>query len=283
MKIGMCFPKQDFIRLPEEEFIEYLTILKKNGLTSFDMYPSFLLTYKPTNRLLSILKELDLKLNFHYDNQLYNGDFKFSVNKCQDEISLLRKILDNNDHKYQINLVFHVPEYENSKYAHLKQMILFFKKISSFAKNKKTNILIETLSHNHPKGNYISDDLSEIILFLNHIDNRNFGVCWDLVHTRLNQIEERDQPMISEVIKRTMHTHISGFYNKNNQNHDHIPLTDLGFQDDELNMLIAHNYQGVYSLEFAVENLKENIYVYTDNITKLKNYIKEQEHEKINN
>ncbi len=283
IKIGMCFPQKDFIRLSEEKFIDYLTILKENGLTSFDMYPSFLLTYKPTNCLLKILKELNLKLNFHYDMELYNGDLKNSIKKCQNEISSLRKILDNNDHQYQINLVFHVPDYQENKYRHLKQMILFFKKISDYAQNIRTNILIEILSHNHPQGGKIGDDLSEIVLFLNHIDNCNFGICWDLVHTRLNQIEERDIPVISEVIKRTMYTHISGFYSKNNDNYDHIPLTNLKLQDDELDILIENNYQGVYNLEFEVENLKENISVYTDNINKLKKYIEERKNEKSNN
>lgn len=283
-KIGICFPEKDFIKTPSEDFKKDLTKLRESGLYSFDLYTKFLLTYKPTNHLLDLFNDLNIKITFHYHGVTYNNNLKRTINLYKKEISELRKILDKNNHKYQTSIVFHVPDYQNDKYSHTKKMIVLFKEISDYAQTYNFNILVETLSHNHPTGQHIGDDFSELKLFSNYIKNDNFGICWDLGHTRLNQIEQKNNLLLTnDLIKRTKHTHIHNFGFKKDQCFDHIPLTNLKMQDDELNLLIDNNYQGIYNLEFEMERLKENIDIYCENIKLLSNYIKERENEKFNN
>ncbi len=273
LKIGLCFPEIDYRRLEIEQFNEYLEMLKEKELYSFDMYTEFLIKHNPTKPLLEILKKNNIKLTFHY-----NGEFtlnnKLDLKKIKNDLKTLRKILDKNKHYYQTLIVFHIPNYVDNKYKHIKNMIKVFQEITKYGLKLRFDILVETLSNYHPCGQKIGNDYSEIVLFLNAIKEKNFGVCWDLGHTRLNNIESREKLYVPvQLIPKIRFTHIHNFYQKNGEYIDHIPLTNLKKQDAEICFLLKNNYKGIYHLEFPVENLKENIYVYLDNIEKLKKFI----------
>ncbi len=275
IKIGICFPTQDFIR-HEEEIDKYFKLFKEKNLYSLDMYTEFILKHKPTNHLLKQLNHNNLKLTFHYNGKI-DKDSNKAIKQIKKELKEIRKILDKNHHLYQTNIVFHIPDYQDNKYQHIKKMIVLFKQISEYALKLRFNILIETLSNNHPKGNHVGNDFSEIILFLNNITNKNFGVCWDIGHTRLNNIEDHENLFIpKKMIDRIMFTHIHNAYQKNGEFNEHIPLTDLKLQDDELEFLIKNDYKGIYNLEYGLECIKENIEIYLNNIEKLNNFIKKK-------
>jgi len=272
-KIGICFPAKDFLRLSETEFNQYLERFQKKGLYSIDLYTEFLLKHKPTNILLKQIKKNKLKITMHY-NEEFPKDTKEAIKHIKKQLKELRKILDTNQHRYQINIVFHIPDYQDNKYAHVKEMIYLFQEITDFAKKLRFNILIETLSNNHPAGNHLGNDFSEIVLFLNNIPAKNFGVCWDLGHTRLNHLENKEALFVPpKIINRIKFTHIHNAYQQNGEYNEHIPLTDLKLQSAELKYLIQNNYKGIYSLEYGLERLPENIDVYLDNIQKLNNFI----------
>ncbi len=272
-KIGICFPAKDFLRLSETEFNQYLERFQKKGLYSIDLYTEFLLKHKPTNILLKQIKKNKLKITMHY-NEEFPKDTKEAIKHIKKQLKELRKILDTNQHRYQINIVFHIPDYQDNKYAHVKEMIYLFQEITDFAKKLRFNILIETLSNNHPAGNHLGNDFSEIVLFLNNIPAKNFGVCWDLGHTRLNHLENKETLFVPpKIINRIKFTHVHNAYQQNGEYNEHIPLTDLKLQSAELKYLIQNNYKGIYSLEYGLERLPENIDVYLDNIQKLNNFI----------
>ena len=95
LKIGICFPVNDFKRLDVVEFEKYLTMLKEKGLYSFDMYTEFLIKHLPTKPVLTILKKHDFKLTFHYSGA-YSLDLKKDLKKIKQDLKTLRKILDKN-------------------------------------------------------------------------------------------------------------------------------------------------------------------------------------------
>ena len=276
-KIGICFPERDYKRLEENEFIEQIKKLKEGGLYSFDLYTELILRNKPNKFLLTTLFEEDIKITFHHNGVLYTGNEKEDIKKIKKDLKELRKIMKANKHNYETTIVFHIPNYEDNKYAHIKKMIKYFKEISKIGEKNNFKILIETLSNNHPKGNHVGNDFSEIILFINNIPSKNFGICWDVGHTRLNHIEDHENIFIPEKLKeKIMFTHIHSFYKKDEKIVEHMPITNLELQDDEIDFLKESNYNGVYSLEYQMDGIKENVNIYIDNIKKLTEYIEKR-------
>lgn len=270
MKIGICFPNYDYNILTLVDLKKYLEMFIDNGITSFDFYTSFF--EKPDEKLdnlIDYLNNKDIKITLHYNGAETLVNYKNTLIHLNNY--LLSKYID-----YKIPIVFHIPSYQDNKYEHINNMLNTFNELSNYAKKLNFDILIETLSYNHPVGNYIGDDNSEISLFINSIKHDNFGVCWDIGHTRLNNLEHRSNLLLdNKLLTKVKHTHIHNIF-KGDCYIDHLPLTNIELQDDELRYLIKNNYKGVYSIEFEVKHLKENIYIYLDSIKKLKKFIEEE-------
>ncbi len=280
-KVGICFPSKDFLKLSEEEFVPYLKKFQQKGLYSFDMYTEFLLKQKLINTILQQMQKHNIKVSLHYQGDIPK-DNEQAIMQVKEQLKAIRQILDSNGHCYEINIVFHVPDYQKNKYAHLNEMIVFFQTITTFAEDLKFNILIEILSNNHPAGNHLGNDFSEISIFLNNIDNENFGVCWDLGHTRLNHLENKELLLVpAKIIDRIKFVHVHNAYQKKDGKYiEHIPLTDLKLQSAELKFLIENNYKGIYSLEYGLDGLSENVNIYLDNIKKLNKFIEKNKEER---
>lgn len=263
MKIGACFPALDFETMELDKFLSYIMGLRTNGVDSFDFFIDFFIEMDhKKERLLNFFKSNDIGITMHYQ-----GYMKDAYNK-------LEIVSQNINVNYIIPVVFHLPSYDKDKYDHIRQIV---SKINKLLEHKSFDILIETLSKNHPNNQNLGDDISEINLFLKLIPDSNFGICWDLGHTRINHLEEKSNLYLND-ISRVKMTHIHNFYYKN-KFVDHIPFHNLDNQDEEIKYLIKNGYKGVYSLEFPLNNLKENIDVYIDSIRKLKILIEEEKYE----
>lgn len=263
MKIGVCFPAIDFELMEFDNFLSYMIGLKSSGVTSFDFYIDFFLEMNhKKEKLLTIMKDNDLKITLHYTGAMKDAEKKLDMAGRNMNV------------RYNVPVVFHLPSYDKNKYAHVKEIM---SKIRDLVEHREYDILIETLSKNHPNDQNLGDDISEINLFLKMIPDNNFGICWDIGHTRMNHIETGSSMFIQD-ISRVKMTHIHNLAYKR-KFFDHIPLTDLDLQDEEIKYLIKNGYNGIYSLEFPLNNMKENIEVYLDSIKKIKRLIEEAKHE----
>lgn len=263
MKIGVCFPQMDFENMNIEDFLSYMVALSHAGVNNYDFFIDFFLEMNHKKiKLVEIMKDNDISISMHYQGLI------------KDAIKKLKTVESNLDVNYKIPVVFHLPSYDKNKYEHIKEIK---GKLEEIVENKKFDILIETLSKNHPNNQNLGDDISEINLFLKLIDKDNFGVCWDTGHTRINSIEENTNIYIND-ISRVKMTHIHNFYYKNKYL-DHIPFTHFYYQDDEIKYLVKNGYKGIYSLEFPLNNLKENIYIYLNSVMRLKKLIEEVKNE----
>lgn len=280
--IGICFPGSDFEIMPAKEFKDYLLRFKEAGITSFDFYTKLFLnnTDKLTD-LVQFLNKNDIKITFHYqsidniDLISVKEDYDLLYDLYQKELSTVRSNLIKLDVKYKTTIVFHALDYfnESRKYNHEQHIIDVFRKLSVYGKELDFEILIETLSRNYPVGHHIGDDLGELEDFVNGIDSDNFGICWDIGHTRLNNIENNTSLCLSEkVIEKVKFAHIHNIHlNKDNRLYlDHLPLTRMSYPKEELAYLLKKEYKGVFSIEVGTEHLKENILVYLDSIKLLK-------------
>lgn len=263
MKIGICFPEMDFKQMELDNFVSYMVGLKAAGVKSFDFFIDFFLEMDhKKEKLLTIMKDNDMKITMHYVGTIEEAENKLNIAGRNINV------------RYNVPIVFHLPSYDKNKYSHVKEII---EKIKNLVEHREYDILIETLSKNHPNDQNLGDDISEINLFLKMIPDNNFGICWDIGHTRMNHIEEKTSLYIND-ISRVKMTHIHNLaYRK--KFFDHIPLTDLDLQDEEIKYLIRNGYNGIYSLEFPIENMKENIEVYIDSIKKIKKLIEEVKYE----
>lgn len=274
VKIGICFPQNDYENMEFAEFKKYLLMFKEEGIYSFDFYTNmFLNNDENLKRLLIFLNEHDIKITFHY----YSVD-KNNFMQYQQDLIRIRNVLDIYNINYPITIVFHAQPYESNfnKYEHLENIAKEFEKLSEFARNLNFVILVETLSYNHPKGNNISDDIDELIFLTTNVKSNNFGFCWDVGHTRLNHIENKIPLYLPKILlDKVKFTHIHNVIVEKDKTIDHVPLTNLELQKEEIKYLIKNNYDGIFSLEFATKNLRENIYIYIDSIKKLRQLIEE--------
>jgi sugar phosphate isomerase/epimerase len=289
-KIGICFPGSDFEKMPIDEFKKYILKFKEAGVTSFDFYTSlFLNCDEKLKQLVMFLNDNDITITFHYHSSNTikindNDDYEKLLSIYKQELMTVRNNLEKMNIKYKTTIVFHGLDYfkDSAKYNHQKNLIDVFKQLSDYSTILNFEILIETLSNNHPYGNHIGDDLSELNLFINSIDNDNFGICWDMGHTRLNSIENNALLYLPEkIMNKVKFTHIHNIHLDKDKKYyvDHLPFTNMNYQKKELEYLIKSDYKGVYSIEFNTENLKENIYVYLDSIKILNETLKSLEEE----
>lgn len=263
MKIGMCFPVKDYQNNNFNDFKNYILKLKSAGLTNIDMFSSFIIDYNnEIDNLLEFLNNNDIKISFHY-----SGENNYEI--YQNHILTVRNRMKASNMNYETTMVFHAPDYETeyNKYEHMKKVINDFQKLSLYAKDFDIKILLETLSCEMPKGKHIGDDIEELELIANNIENNNFGFCWDLGHTSLDSDKGlKDELLTNKMISKTSFTHIHSY----NKEIDHLPLIKPEQVENEIELLKKVGYQGVYSLEFEVLNLKENIDMYIESINNLK-------------
>ncbi|MDD2518678.1 MAG: TIM barrel protein [Bacilli bacterium] len=278
INIGICFPGYDYENMSFETLSNYLLQLKKAGITSFDFYTTmFLNNNDKLKQLLIFLNEQDIKISFHYAS-IKKATSNSIFEQYKEDLIRIRNVLDIHNIKYSITIVFHALPYKNefNKYEHLQKLAKGFEELSEFAKLLNFEILVETLSNNHPIGNHIGDDLDELMFLATNIKSENFGICWDMGHTRLNNIETKQQLCLpKELLAKVKFTHIHNIKISDDQTIDHIPITNFELQKLELECLIKNNYDGIFSLEYETKNLKENILVYIDNIQKLQALIYE--------
>ncbi len=285
IKIGICFPKYDYEKMTLNELKGYLLKLKEAGVSSFDFYTTmFLNSNDKLKKLINFFVKNELQVTFHYNsknklNLKDDNDYEALLQMYKDDLVIIYNNLQTLNINYQIPIVFHAPEYSNEwdKHNHQEKLIKIFRELSNFSKQLNFVIVIETLSNNHPKGNHIGDDVEELELLVNNIDNDNFGICWDIGHTRLNNIENNSSLYLTpNLLKKVKFTHIHNIVEKS-KSIDHLPLTNLDYQRAELECLIKNNYHGIYSLEIETKNLRENILIYIDSIKKLKILLEELE------
>lgn len=277
-KIGICFPENDFLSMDFEEFKSYLLALKKSGLYSFDMYTSLLTSdNKNLNELLMFLNDNDIKITFHYAGVRLDADYLDKelatdiLKQYKDDLIKVRHKLQACDINYQTTVVFHALNYseEYQKYEHEQNQINIFKELCELALALNFDILIETLSYNHPSGNHIGDDYAEIEHMIETVNCDNFGICWDIGHTRLNALEQYSNMYLPRsILPKTKFTHIHS-YSVDDGIHevqDHLPLINEMYREEEIGYLIKNEYNGIYSIETNTDNLKENINVYLKSI-----------------
>ena len=284
-KIGICFSSKDFTIMPFIELKNYLLSLKKAGITSLDFYTELFLDVTPKiGELAKFIIENDIKITFHYYssiniNSIENeNDYDKFLDVCVKELSIVRKNLEELNINYQTSIVFHAFDYtdEIGKYSHEKELIRIFSTLCEYGLKLKFEILLETLSYNHPTGKHIGDDISEIETFINRINYDDFGICWDIGHTRLNNIERKTNLYLpSNIMNKVKFIHVHNIELKANQKNyvDHLPLASLQLQDDELEYLVRNGYEGIYSIETPTENLRDKIDVYIECIKKLKIFL----------
>lgn len=287
-KIGICFPENDFLTMDFDEFKEYILMFEKEGLYSFDMYTSLLIDdHKNIDRLLEFLNENDIKITFHYYNNKKDIDILDESKRIElleqykTDLTKLRHKLEAYDIKYLTTIVFHALNYqeEYQKYEHESQQIKLFRELCNIALDLNFDILVETLSYNHPSGNHLGDDYHELIKMIDEVSSSNFGICWDIGHTRLNHIEEyRDIYLPKQLLDKVKFTHIHGYSREDGFHEviDHLPLTNNSYKDNEIKYLLDNNYDGIYSLEINTDALKENIDIYLKSINILKNMLEEE-------
>jgi sugar phosphate isomerase/epimerase len=286
--IGICFPESDFLTMDFDEFKEYIHSFKDKGLYSFDIFTSLLISnHKNINELLSFLNDNDIKITFHYaGNNLDVGSLddmkaEMVLNQYRDDLIKLRNKLQACDIFYKTTIVFHALNYEEEyqKYEHELNQIKIFNELCEIAEKLDFDILIETLSYNHPSGNHLGDDYNEIEKIVGEVKHNNFGVCWDIGHTRLNALEEyTDIYLPSNIMEKVKFTHIHS-YSPDDGKYEvegHLPLINKTHIDKELHYLFNSNYQGIYSLEINTGHLKENINIYLDSINILSNMLEEE-------
>ncbi|MDD4607788.1 MAG: TIM barrel protein [Bacilli bacterium] len=287
-RIGICFPERDFKKLDFEEFQKYLNDFKEAGITSFDFYTSLFLNLdEKLEKLVLFLNENDLKITFHYqshDDHIDREDYSLVLENYKNDLYMVHNNLKKLNIEYKIPIVFHGINYidASKKYQHKLNLINIYKELCEYTKGFNFEILIETLSYNHPKGLHIGDDLSEINTLLNKVDVDNFGICWDIGHTRLNNIETKTQLYLpSKIIDNIKFTHIHNIIldKRSNCYLEHLPFTDMDYQDEELKYLVENKYSGIYSIEFNTNDLEENILVYLNSIKLLKNCLNNLEEE----
>lgn len=287
-KVGICFPIKDYNTMDFEQFKKYLNKFKQAGIHSFDFYTSmFLQNDNKLKSLITYLKQENIKFTFHYNCSGIIG-YNNLLEQYKADLTRVRNVLKTHDINYETTIVFHALKYntEFEKYNHLLNQIEVFNSLCEFAKDLNFKILIETLSHNHPVGNHIGDDIDELEFLLTNINSNNFGICWDMGHTRLNHIEKNTPiGLTKKIISSVKFTHIHNFAISNKQTIDHLPFSNFELQKEEINHLIKNGYKGIYSIEIPTINLKENVLIYIDNIVNLKNMIKdmEDENERFNN
>ncbi|MGE5455743.1 MAG: TIM barrel protein [Ignavibacteriales bacterium] len=277
-KIGICFPEKDFLSMDFEKFKNYILLFKENGLYSFDIYTSLIISgYDKINELLIFLNNNDIKITFHYAESKCI-DEKNILKSCIEDLISVRNKLDACHINYHTTIVFHAQNYahEYQKYEHLQSQILFFKELCKKTKELNFDILVETLSNNHPIGNHIGDDYIEIENLIDEVNQDNFGICWDIGHTRLNSLEEYSNiylPM--NIMNKVKHTHIHSFSLDDGIHEvlDHLPLLNDVYKNKELKYLQDFGYDGVYSIETDTNNLSENINIYLDSIKLLNNML----------
>lgn len=269
MKIGICFPAKDFEILEMNDMKAYISMFKEKGLASFDFFTSFFYEIdSKKEELLKYLIENDIKLTFHYNK----------VNDYLTDLNNLTSYLIEKGINYHIPIVFHLEDYIDDKYDKVKDLIDIYQELVECFKDTNFDILLETLSLNHPIGNHLGDENSELLLFLNSISD--LGICWDIGHTRLNSIELGNSLILpSDIMNKVRHTHIHNIM-YNECFIDHLPLTNMEYQYDEIKYLVDNNYKYTYSIETEVSSLNENILVYLDSISKLKKLIIKLEEEK---
>ncbi len=279
-KIGICFPSCDYEKMSFEEFSKYLLQFKEVGVYSFDFYTSMFLQNNPKLRkTIDFLNQHNIHITLHYHSNKKH-DYEDLLNEYKKDLRKVRNVLKIYNINYKIPVVFHALEYkdEYKKHNHLLKLANIFQELSDFSKNLNFEILIETLSHNHPFGNHIGDDVDELEFLLANIKSNNFGICWDIGHTRLNNIENNGALHLTEkIIENVKFTHIHNIAISNNKSIDHLPLTNFQFQQSELEYLVENNYQGIYSIEVETKNIKENILIYVNNIKKINIIIKDME------
>lgn len=290
-KIGICFPESDFLAMNFDSFKEYILLFKKSGLYSFDLFTSLLTDNQKNddhiNELLSFLNENDIKITFHYSgyipdfSSLNEGNYRLVVKKYIDDLIKVRNKLEANDIYYQTTIVFHALNYTNEyqKCEHENQQIIIFNELCEISKKLNFDILVETLSHNHPFGNHIGDDYSEVIKIINNVSHDNFGICWDMGHTKLNSLEEYDNSCLpAEMLRSVKFTHIHS-YSEDDGIHeivDHLPLINRKHINEEIKCLYNSGYDGIYSIETNTSGLKENINIYLESIKMLIEMLEEE-------
>lgn len=274
-KIGICFPEKDFLSMDSEKFKGYVSLFKEKGLYSFDMYTSLIINeYDKINELLTFLNENDIKITFHYSETKYN--YNENVKSIIEDLISVRNKLEACHINYPTTIVFHASNYahEYQKYEHEQNQILFFKELCKTSKELNFDILVETLSSNHPTGKHIGDDYIEIENLVNKVNFDNFGVCWDIGHTRLNFLEEFSNMYLPmNIMNKVKHTHIHSFSIDDgiHEVQDHLPLLNDIYENKELKYLQECGYEGVYSIETDTNNLNENINIYLNSIRLLGN------------
>lgn len=277
-KVGICFPEYDYLNMEKNQFKQYLNQFIDHGLYSFDMFTSLI-----TNSddkiydILTFLNEKNIKLTFHYhtlskiENILDEDNMMLLLNQYKDDLTKLHNKLKRVGINYDIDVVFHALDYieEYQKYFHETNLIYVFKELLKYSKPLKINILLETISHSHPINKHIGDDIYELESIIDKINDSNFGICWDIGHTRMNSIESNDNMYLTDkIINKVKFTHIHNIYIDSNNKilMDHLPLTDLDLQEEEIDYLKSKNYDGIYSIEVSAQNLKENIEIYLNSI-----------------
>ncbi|MFA5603252.1 MAG: TIM barrel protein [Bacilli bacterium] len=280
--VGICFPGYDYEKMSFETLSNYLLQFLEAGITSFDFYTTmFLKNDDKLNKLVKFLINNNIKITFHYNTNKKFEDLNYEelLNQYKDDLVKVRNTLKIYNINYPTTIVFHGLPYQEewNKHDHQNELIKLYKELSDFSIPLNFIITIETLSKHHPIGNHIGDDIHELELITSGVNNENFGICWDIGHTRLNNIEFNSELYLSkELLSKVKFTHIHNIA-LNKSNIDHLPITDLNYQKDELEYLIKNDYQGVYSIEIETKNLKENILIYLNSIKNVKQIIKEME------
>lgn len=283
--IGICFPGYDYENMSFETLSNYLLQFLEAGITSFDFYTTmFLKNNDKLSELMTFLIKNDIKITLHYNSNKNTENYNYEelLKHYKDDLVKVRNTLKIYNINYKTTVVFHGLPYQEewNKYDHQNNLIKLYKELSDFSIPLEFIITIETLSKYHPVGNHIGDDIHELELITRGVNNENFGICWDIGHTRLNNVESNSDLYLTEnLISKVRFTHIHNI-SLNKSNIDHLPITDLNYQKDELEYLIKNNYRGIYSIEIETKNLKENILIYLNSIKKVKQLIKEMEENK---
>lgn len=278
-KIGICFPQRDFFELKYEDFKNYILKFKNCGIYSIDFYTDFITDYQNNiDELLEFLNVNNIIVTFHYANKNKievnsESEKREELEIYKKEIETLRNRLIAANMNYNTTIVFHAFDYynESEKYKKINYFIEIFSDLCDYAKEYNFEILLETLSKNHPKGNHIGDDIDELEFIINNINKTNFGICWDMGHTRTNFIENNfNKYLTNNILSKIKFAHIHNFYIQDNIiKIDHLPLTNVELLKDEIKFLYNKGYKGIYLNETNIENLKENFLIYKESIKNL--------------
>lgn len=246
----------------EGEIKKYIEDLRNYGVSNLDLIMDYVLN-EYNSRVLELIKEAEMTISIHSNpiDGVYTtfedlDSVRNSIDIHYNKIKDIDKILRSKGFNNIVPIIYHAGKVTKDRNIELSLSTKFFKGLAEKVKGYNFEILTETLSLNHPKGDNIGNCWEDFLVLNENIKEDNWGICWDTGHTRLNSVEEGNNlyPPL-EIVDKIKFTHIHDINFKDSAHH--LPIVEGESQDNEIKLLIINEYQGHYSLEYDFR--------YTDN------------------